>query len=397
MTSINRRALLGAGLGAGMAAVASPRSAFAAPSEVAELPGPPADPRLDWPQSGQSASHDFQSSGWAALDHQSVKDLRPLWTVPEDDAQQLIVVGDSVYASTRLGVTSRDLATGALRWKRTDLGLVGLDSGVAYADGLVLIERPDRLWALDAATGATRWTFYRYGRFFSAPVVVGRHVYVRSYHDYVTYCLRLKDGSVRWRHVDPPWSGGDQPSVRGDVVVQPLGWGLVALNRATGEEVWRRSTDVSPGVFGVVCIGPAGLVYVWTGGGIEALDLTTGELVWRNEQMGASSFGMAGGLLVAFYSVGSDRTTGLCGLDPLTGREVWRTSGGRTWSGAFATSNFLIFRFRLRDGKPVIECVGAGGGASLTQIEVPDNASSLVVARERLLMGSTQEITCYGL
>ena len=113
------------------------------------------------------------------LDATSAADLAPGWTVSDDRLgpkgsfylfSQPVVTADTVYLTTAIGarVVALDAATGAVRWSRTFDGTV--ETGCAppdhlgfwaspLADGALYVPAVDgRIYALDPSTGATLWS-----------------------------------------------------------------------------------------------------------------------------------------------------------------------------------------------------------------------------------------------
>lgn len=137
---------------------------------------------------------------------------------------------------------------------------------VAVADGAVFFgsSADDKVYCLDAATGAERWSFFTEGPVRLAPTIRAGRVYVGS-DDGSVYCLRASDGQPIWRtRIGPadtrvPGNGRliSLWPVRTGVVVRDglayCGAGmfpsegvyLCALDAATGRERWKvKHTDL---------------------------------------------------------------------------------------------------------------------------------------------------------
>ncbi|MGH3459986.1 MAG: PQQ-binding-like beta-propeller repeat protein [Kribbellaceae bacterium] len=108
------------------------------------------------------------------------------------------VVDGTVYFGSRDGfVYAVDAETGAQRW-RVQYGtniLASFQSSPAVANGTVYIgtNNDRRVLALDAATGAVRWSFRTAGVVMSSPAVANGVVYVGS-DDRSVYALRATNG-----------------------------------------------------------------------------------------------------------------------------------------------------------------------------------------------------------
>jgi len=119
----------------------------------------------------------------------------------------------------------------------------------------------NKIYCLDAATGAIRWTTITGGPVRLAPMVAGGRVLLGSDDGYA-YCLDAKDGSVRWKfHAAPEdrrvlghgkmislWPLRTGVSVDDGVayfsagIFPAEGVFLYAVDAATGREIWRNDT-----------------------------------------------------------------------------------------------------------------------------------------------------------
>lgn len=178
-----------------------------------------------------------------------------LHSSPAADADHVYIGGDddTLYALTR--------HDGSVAWRRDVAG--HSDPDPAVVDGTVYYaslhdgdDTPGRLWALEAASGETRWT-YDVGDISlrTSPAVTEDTVYLAG--STTTGC---------------PAVGG-----RDSECTSSASGTLYAIDRATGEERWTApiepDTRSSPAVAG-------GVVYVGCGNGISAVS-TDGETAWR--------------------------------------------------------------------------------------------------------------------
>ncbi|MFG1625920.1 PQQ-binding-like beta-propeller repeat protein [Kribbella sp. NPDC049227] len=112
------------------------------------------------------------------------------------------VVDGTVYFGSRDGnVYAVDAETGVQRWKvryGTNI-LASFQSSPAVVNGTVYIgtNNDRRVLALDAATGAIKWSFRTGGVVMSSPVVANGVVYVGS-DDRSVYALRATNGQRLW-------------------------------------------------------------------------------------------------------------------------------------------------------------------------------------------------------
>lgn len=126
------------------------------------------------------------------------------------------------------------------------------------SDGL----KESHLFALDPETGAVRWKFSTPTQIFSTPAVAAGVVYFHARNDHV-YAVDAGFGTVGWKAPAPnPQEefsvfqdmAKSSPALAGDRVFVGIGRELVALDRASGQVVWRAEAggrvDSSPLVVG---------------------------------------------------------------------------------------------------------------------------------------------------
>jgi hypothetical protein len=198
--------------------------------------------------------------------------------------------------------------------------LTGLGEGIpamAVADGTTytLGYRDDTefLFALDAATGESRWvppvgtvTNFRSGAFNSlmrglsprVPTVDGDRIYTITAEGELT-CVGPVNGRSLWRkhysndYLSPPrfWGFYDYPLVDGDnLICAPGGVGatVVALNKRTGELVWKTGVPGGePGTHGAAVLSTAGGIrhtVVFLNSGPMGIAADDGRVLWRYER-----------------------------------------------------------------------------------------------------------------
>jgi outer membrane protein assembly factor BamB len=198
-------------------------------------------------------------------------------------------------------------ATGLKRvWKQS---IGGGYAGISVADGrAITMDRQtdpeiERVLCFDAATGTLLWQHnypVTYGKLDygngprAAPTIHGGHVYtVGALGD--LRCLDAVTGKVVWTRNYlsdyggrlSMWGFAASPVVHGDwLIVQPggdQGSSVVAIERATGTEVWRSLNDEA-GYSTPVIHRAHGLdqLICWTPSHIRCLDVKTGNLLWSH-------------------------------------------------------------------------------------------------------------------
>jgi outer membrane protein assembly factor BamB len=132
---------------------------------------------------------------------------RRLWRYPTGkvNSSELVVAGDVVVvASFLIGVTALDAETGAVRWTvpLTDKGADSRSRPLVVGDlALVRGDRDEQIHALDIATGATRWVWpgAMGGGTDLAPVIDNGVVYAAHSSNDRMFALDAATGTVRWQ------------------------------------------------------------------------------------------------------------------------------------------------------------------------------------------------------
>jgi len=187
-------------------------------------------------------------------------------------------------------------------------------SGPSVADGRVFVtdfqeqagtKGSERILALDQLTGVRLWAHswpvdyasidYASGPRATPTIDKDRVYALGASGDLV--CLRTDDGTELWRTNFtrrfgtelPPWGMTAAPLVYGDLVIV-VAFGnpdakVVALDKFSGEEVWRAlsSTDSGPGYSQPILIEveQRSSLIVWHAGALAALNPSNGELQWE--------------------------------------------------------------------------------------------------------------------
>jgi outer membrane protein assembly factor BamB len=223
-----------------------------------------------------------------------------------------VVVGDAVYVgSTDGNLYAVNRADGTLRWKFPTRGAVSSSpafaNGVVFAGSA-----DGRFYAVDAVTGKEKWNFKTAGErrftapgihggtprtemmpdpfdvFLSSPVIADGTIYFGS-GDNNVYALDAESGALRWTfktgnvvHASPTVSNG---------VVFIGSWDRImyAINAATGKELWRFQTGNDTVIYNQIGIASSaavagGVVYFGCRDGhFYALDAKTGAQRWSHD------------------------------------------------------------------------------------------------------------------
>ncbi|NLH71941.1 MAG: PQQ-binding-like beta-propeller repeat protein [Verrucomicrobia bacterium] len=241
-----------------------------------------------------------------------------------------------------------------------------------------LLSNPVRLWTNAVGAGVSSLVVSR-GKVFAMGHTKGRD---KRGTDTV-FCLAFDTGKILWRHSydcrtcvsqDVQFDGPrSTPTVDGDrLYTLSLEGHLFCLESASGDVVWSRQLVHDFGgripIYGYCC---SPLVYrnllllELNAPGVShvALDKNTGELVWEGDGLNVTC---ASPVLTRIddqdYAVflGSDA---VLGVDPLTGRTLWRHgTWGHAWMGHVVHSNLVFVAnaslprgcglIRIESGKP---------------------------------------------
>jgi outer membrane protein assembly factor BamB len=127
-------------------------------------------------------------------------------------------------------------------WSYPTLGAIGTSSP-AVANGLVYVGSYDgKLYALDASTGAYKWSYPTGSYINSSPAVANGLVYVGS-TDNKLYALYASTGAKKWSYTTGGQIWSTSPAVaNGLVYVGSTDHNLYALNAKTGDYLWSSQT-----------------------------------------------------------------------------------------------------------------------------------------------------------
>ena len=180
------------------------------------------------------------------------------------------------------------------------------------------------------------------------PIVVGNTMYVLTPYPNILYALDLtQQGAKKWSYEPEPLAEAQGvaccdvvnrgPSFAdGKIVFNTLDNNVVAVDAATGKEVWKTKVgDINTGetmtmaplvVKGKVLVGNSG-GEMGVRGWLKALDLASGKLLWTAYSTGPDSDVKIGSRFKAFYP--KDRGKDL-GVSTWQG-EQWKIGGGTVW------------------------------------------------------------------
>ena len=392
--SVSRRAVVGA-------AVAAPFVPSAA-GAATTWPGPNAT-TADWPQLCGYSDHLAVARAETGLTAASVGKLRQVWsrkvTVRNFPPPVPIAVGGRVFV-TGAALSALDAATGAVKWTRS-FPTVMLGSP-AYARGIVVVTTRSpgpRVVAVNAATGALLWSVPLADDSWCSPSIAADVVYV-VYRSTVL-ALSLDRGAVLWSRPIPQDAEGwhSSPTVRGGRVFVGTGGNalVTSFNASTGVLGWRRTLHDS-NLYGVdlgpVAADAAGRVFAATGlGTVFALSQASGAVVWQAAPVRSEyqSVAVSGSTVIGSSGVAMDA------FDAASGRLLWSracVSGGVK----VAVAAGLVYRFTM-DVAPGLEVFDAASGVPVASVAVASwtGATGPCVSRGRVFtVDTTGMVRAFG-
>jgi outer membrane protein assembly factor BamB len=157
-----------------------------------------------------------------------------------------VVADGRVYVGARdRSIYAIDLASGRIDWRTTTAGNV--DASAAVGDGHVFVVSEDtdtgaaRLYALDPATGRTRWSFgpSRFAAHVSSPTVIPGTVFV-GFGDLTVRAFDTTRGTVRWAQpVRGDFGAQSSPAFsNGSLFIVDREGALYRFDAKTGERIW---------------------------------------------------------------------------------------------------------------------------------------------------------------
>lgn len=358
----------------------------------------------DWPMYMGSPTHLGAAARAPAAD---VASFTRLWSIDlhAEISASPVIAGATLYAGAENGnLSAYALPERSLKWLFHSRG--GIASTPAVAAGLVyFLSRDGHFYALDAATGAPRWTFQTLGEavfsaygmyglngapqpvpdpwdfYLSSPVVDEGKVYFGSSDAHV-YALDAASGKLLWAFK----TGGvvhSSPAIsKGTLLVGSWDGVLYALDAVSGAERWRfkTRTEQKDSILLGIQASPAidgDTVYIGARDGyLYALDLASGAHKWRYDAQGSWIVGTVAVDAGRVYAGTSD-TGLLVALDKRTGREIYRYDS-KVWTYAAplvvgdtvwaATMKGALVALRADTGQPRWSYQSAQGQADASQL-----------------------------
>ncbi len=292
------------------------------------------------------------------VDIRSPIGVRKLWSTGLGDGegelwlrQRPTLDGNRVYAVNDHGeVLALDAASGKEIWKTLAVELkgkrskwtfwkretleAGLTSSPGIGNGLVVVGgRNGEVVALNAETGAKRWSVRVSSEVLSAPLVLTDKVVVRS-NDGRVFGLDPADGSRKWvfdRGLPTLSLRGNSSPIGGAIGLVYIGYddgSLVAVRLEDGQKAWEQQVTEPEGrsefermadIDGELQIDAEVIYAVSYHNQVMAISASNGQPLWNHE------VGSANGLAITADKVLLSDTQGnVWALDRATGNALWK-------------------------------------------------------------------------
>jgi outer membrane protein assembly factor BamB len=239
------------------------------------------------------------------------------------------VAGDFVFvrseADNKGQMLALDVHSGKQIWAFTPKRLSSPDNSYfgghltspVVVDGTVFVGAGQEVYALNANTGAVRWTFTTKDYISSSATLAGGRVYISDFRYF--YALDQQSGAVLWSH-PTTLSIYFSPVVADQAVLLTDGDNLTALEAASGKQLW--SVQI-PGQVLIPGAVSGSRVFVKTVSTLYALDLASGGELWHFADHNFISLPAVASDQV-FVISGSGADTALLALDVVSGQSTWR-------------------------------------------------------------------------
>jgi outer membrane protein assembly factor BamB len=277
-----------------------------------------------------------------------------------------VVNGVVYFGSDDGSVYALNANTGATLWSYATAGQV--DSSPAVVNGVVYIGSNDHnIYALNASTGVKQWSFAAGNVVISSPAVANGVVYIGS-DDHNMYALNASTGTKLWSYATGSFVESSPAVVNGVVYFGSHDGNIYALNANTGAKLWSYTTG------GPIFPSPVvanGVVYI-TGNAntingaynVYALNASTGVLLWSYaNDAGDSSPAVANGMVYIGSADGYVHA-----LNASTGAQVWRYNPDAEVYTPPAVANGVVYVGSLNG---TVYALNASTGAKLWNYTAP--------------------------
>jgi outer membrane protein assembly factor BamB len=283
-------------------------------------------------------------------------------------------------------------------------GSIAVADGRAYAMGNT--DDVDTVWCFDAATGEELWKHSYHcalepknheGGPGSTPTVDGDRVYTVSKQG-LALCLKTSNGDVVWQRDiarqdqagKPTWAFATSALIVGDIAYYDLCSAGVALNKNTGQPVWKSA----PGVCGYATPvpymdGKKQCLAIFAKEGLIAVDAATGAKLWSLPWKTPNDVNAADPIIhegKVFISSGYNRGGAVVKMGPQP-QIVWENKNMRNHFNGCVLLDGYLYGF----DESTLKCISFADGAE-KWAEKGLGKGSLIAADGRLVVLSERGI-----
>jgi hypothetical protein len=176
----------------------------------------------------------------------SLPDVQHAVLPPSSDRPNPRLAGGKLFVSVFAPgcLYALDVATGEICWSRELPNLGG--SAVEFAGDVLLAQTAQTLYALNPASGTTRWEFCPYGpdgeTLYSQPALDGRRLFVGDRLGWL-YCLDVETGQTIWKQETLDACNATGIVVAGLVIAATNAGLALAYSAENGRPVWQCKLD----------------------------------------------------------------------------------------------------------------------------------------------------------
>ncbi len=316
--------------------------------------GGSAAPLVNWPLFGRVPE---RTHYLPATDRALDPPLRRAWAVNTHALIEFppVIAGGVGYVVNKYGnAKAVRLRDRKVLWERNsdprDVGVPTDVTSPVFHDGVVFFAYLDgRLVAVDAKTGAHKWTTNLDSHLESSPVVVGNRLYLGDDKTNVV-AVRASDGKVLWQFNSPGAIKASPSYHDGRVYVADYEGSVFCLEAVSGKPLWRtNTTKVAPFGEGGFYSSPAiafGRVYAARDDGtVFAFDLDSGRVDWsfptHNFAYGSPAVAKVPGTPPTVYIGSYDEH--LYALDASSGKQEWKYDVGGAVPGTATVIGHTVY------------------------------------------------------
>ena len=334
----------------------------------------------DWSQLGFEPAHTWWNRYENVLTAGNVSRVALAWSkaLPSGGAA---VAGDSIYVTSVDSLYAVNAITGATRWSYTVSSAV---QGTPAVDkNSVFFGANDfNVYAVSAIDGTLLWKFTT-GSFVVSSVTVADGIVFAVSDDDNVYALNESDGTLLWKFATQAPVQSSPSVSNGLVYVASSDGNIYALNQSTGIQVWQflttaQNNSTTPTVAN-------GIVYVASADeNLYALNASNGNLLWKTN-LGAPSDGCFAAAAEGMIFLGSGDGGIFYGLDANTGAIRWKFVTRVPVYAASAVANGVVY---FGDGNGFFYAVTAASGKLLWRYTTGGFFPSGTVTDGRIVLSS---------